>query len=225
MPPETTTYDYKLAKLIDHTYLKPNTSLADINRVCAEAKKFDFAAVCVPPCYLERCTEILLGTNIGIATVIAFPMGYADGVSKIAEINFAADKGATEVDVVINLGFVKDERWNDLFSEINTLCAFALHKNLLLKLIIEAGTLNPDELLRVCQICTQANVPYVKTSTGMNGPGANPDMIQTMRNVLPSHIQIKASGGINNRQQALDLVYAGANRLGCSQSVMVITAN
>ncbi|HMS51963.1 MAG TPA: 2-deoxyribose-5-phosphate aldolase, partial [Chitinophagales bacterium] len=88
-----------------------------------------------------------------------------------------------------------------------------------------AGTLNPDELLRVCQICTQANVPYVKTSTGMNGPGANPDMIQTMRNVLPSHIQIKASGGINNRQQALDLVYAGANRLGCSQSVMVITAN
>lgn len=217
-------FDANLSRLIDHTLLKPDATPQDIANLCAEAGTYQFAAVCVPPVYVQQAANTLSGSGVAIATVIGFPLGYNLLPIKLSEIEKVAALGATEIDMVINLGAAKSANWNYLIAEIEA-AAKTTHKKSgnLLKVIIETALLTEKEIETICHICARSRVDFVKTSTGFNGGGATIEAVQLMRQVLPAHIKIKASGGIRTRQDALNMVKAGANRLGCSASVKIVS--
>ncbi len=215
--------DQDLAAKIDHTILRPTTVRADIDRICKEAEEYNFAAVCIPPCYVKQAVKNLDHTDINVCTVIGFPMGYSSRMMKVAAMGEAVSKGADELDVVVNIGAVKDARWKFVRKEIKQVSGFAKQNETLLKVIIETGLLTADEVVAVCELCAEFDVDFVKTSTGFNGPGASIDAVELMRNVLPKHIQIKASGGIRSQAEAEALIEAGADRLGCSRSIEIVT--
>lgn len=221
---EVATFDQSLAGKIDHTLLKPDATSSDIHKLCKEALAFSFAAVCVPPYYVNLAAQQLAGTKVKVATVIGFPLGYHLTYTKLHEIERAAELGATEMDMVINLSALKNADWSYLAIELHA-AAELTHQKLgnLLKVIIETALLTPDEIVKVCHICEEANVDFVKTSTGFSGGGATVEAVQLMRKSLPPHISIKASGGIRTKQDALAMINAGADRLGCSASVQIVS--
>lgn len=212
-----------LAPYIDHTILHAATKRQDIDTLCSEAMQYQFAAVCVPPNYVKRATKQLKNSLVRIATVIGFPLGYHTRQTKLFELNQAIKHGAHEIDMVINIGAVKDRRWTFLQREINNLCCEAHRQGAIIKVIIETALLTTEEITTVCTICTQCKVDFVKTSTGFSTAGADIATIQHIRQILPPSIAIKASGGIRTRAFAEQLVKAGATRLGCSQSIAIIT--
>ncbi|OWY22170.1 deoxyribose-phosphate aldolase [Sphingobacteriales bacterium UPWRP_1] len=217
-------FDAGLAALIDHTLLKPDATAPHIEQVCNEAVFYHFAAVCVPPVFVKQAAAALAGTGVQVATVIGFPLGYNHTGIKLAEIELAAAAGATEMDMVINLSALKNARFNYLENEIAAASQITHQaKGALLKVIIETALLTPPEIEQVCHICAAAGADFVKTSTGFNGAGATVAAVELMRKTLPPQVKIKASGGICTRQEALDMVKAGANRLGCSASVKIVT--
>lgn len=213
----------KIASFIDHTVLKADCTLADIKRICEEAIQHQFAAVCVPPFYVTPARQALEGSSVRLATVIGFPMGYSATVAKVEEIKRAIDEGADEFDVVINVAAVKNGNWafvrNDLDRMITACHLRAKH----IKVIIETGLINEDEIRKLCEICNELVPDYVKTSTGFNGAGANPELIRLLRAELKPEIKIKASGGIRTADDARALIEAGANRLGASRGVDIVS--
>lgn len=212
-----------IASYIDHTILKPTTTLQEIKKLCNEAMQYGFAAVCVPPPLVRNAKVALKDSPVKIATVIGFPFGYSIARSKIFEVSQAIDDGADELDVVINLIALKNGVWQYLESEIKHIVE-AAHKNgRLLKVIIESGVLTDDEIIRCCEIYAAAGADFLKTSTGYAEKGATVEAVQLMRAHLPSHIKIKASGGIRTYDFAKQLIDAGADRLGCSASVAIVT--
>lgn len=211
-----------IAPLIDHTLLKPTTTLEQVRNICKEAIDYTFAAVCIPPPFVKNAKAILKDTEIKVATVIGFPFGYSSAKSKIFEVQQAIEDGAEELDVVINLIALKNKTWSYLESEIQYLTE-AIHKNnRLIKVIIESGILTDEEIVRCCEIYSKANVDFLKTSTGYAEIGATTAAVALMRCNLPSTIRIKASGGIRTYQFAIELIGAGADRLGCSNSVAIV---
>ena len=212
-----------LAHLIDHTLLKPYCTQTDVEEVCKEALEHQFAAVCIPPYYVKDAKGFLGQSNVKVATVIGFPSGYSALAAKIEEIKRAIGEGVDELDVVINLCAVKNADWNYVKNELESLTTACHMRGKTIKAIIESSLLTKEELLKVAGTCAVVGVDFVKTSTGFNGPGASVDVVSVLRDVLPKKIKIKASGGIKDRQFAEQLVEAGANRLGASSSVQIIS--
>ena len=212
-----------IAQYIDHTLLKPTSTSDEIKKLCNEAGQYGFAAVCVPPPFIAEAKKYLAGTGVKVATVIGFPFGYAVTAAKLAESEQALQDGADELDMVINLVALKAGNYSLLGSDIKGVVAAAHKQGKLVKVIIESGILTDAEIIECCRICTEAGADFVKTSTGYAEKGASVAAVQLMRKQLPSSIQIKASGGIRDYAFARELVEAGANRLGCSASVAIVT--
>jgi deoxyribose-phosphate aldolase len=211
-----------IAHFIDHTILKPTTALADIEKVCDEAKRYGFAAVCVPPYFVSDSKEILRDSSVKLATVIGFPFGYNDYKAKAAEMKQAIADGADELDVVINLAAFKSNDMAYLESEVKKLSSITQENFKVLKLIIESGILSKEEIIKCCDLYKHFPVDFLKTSTGYAETGATLEAVEIMRKQLPQHIQIKASGGIKSYEFAQQLINAGATRLGCSASVAIV---
>jgi deoxyribose-phosphate aldolase len=213
----------EINKYIDHTLLKPTALIEDIKKLCAEAKQYNFAAVCVPPPMIKITKKELENSSIKIATVIGFPFGYSAIEAKIAESILAIIDGADELDVVINLIALKNNDWQYLANEINLLMPVIKQKNRVVKLIIESGVLTDDEIIRCCDLYGAAGVDFLKTSTGYAEKGATVHAVELMRLHLPEHVQIKASGGIKTYAFAKELIDVGAMRIGCSASVQIVS--
>ena len=212
----------QLPTYIDHTTLKIDTKKTDIKNLCNEAEANKFYAVCVPPYFVQNASMLLKNSDVKIATVIGFPFGYSATPSKAAEILKAIDDGADELDVVINVSAVKSGDWSYVKNDINTVTVATQMKGKIIKVILETGLLNKKEIKKLCEICAEAEVNFVKTSTGFNGEGATVEVVEFLRANLPSSIKIKASGGIKSAKKALKMIEAGADRLGTSSSIKII---
>lgn len=210
-------------KYIDHTILKPTCLVSDIEKLCAEAKQYDFAAVCVPPNFVKLAKEQVAGTDVKVATVIGFPFGYSATEAKIAEIILAMVDGANELDVVANISAIKNGDWSAIADEINHIMPIIRSKDKAVKIIIESGVLTDDEIIKCCDIYGIAGIDFLKTSTGYAEKGASVEAVQLFRKHLPDAIHIKASGGIRDYATAKQMIDAGATRIGCSAGVAIVT--
>jgi deoxyribose-phosphate aldolase len=213
----------QINRYIDHTLLKPTVLIEDIDRLCNEALKYNFAAVCVPPPMLNIAKEKIKNSDVKLATVIGFPFGYSAVEAKIAEIILAIVDGANELDVVINLIALKNNDWQFLANEINHIMPVVKQKNKVVKIIIESGVLTDNEIIRCCELYGAAGVDFLKTSTGYAEKGATVHAVKLMRSHLPQNVQIKASGGIKTVSFARELIEAGATRLGTSSGVQIVS--
>lgn len=207
---------------IDHTTLKANTRLKDIEKLCREAEEHNFFAVCVPPYFVRNAAMWLKNSKVQVATVIGFPLGYSATPSKAAEIHKAINDGVDEIDVVINLSAVKSKDWSYVKNDIETMTVAAQMKGKSIKVIFETSILNQKEIKKLCEICVEAGVNFVKTSTGFNGDGASVEVVEFLRKNLPDTIKIKASGGIRSAKKAQRMIAAGADRIGTSSGVKIV---
>jgi deoxyribose-phosphate aldolase len=214
----------QLNQYIDHTLLKPTTLMSDVEKLCQEAKQHSFAAVCVPPMFVKGAKQLLANSGVKIATVVGFPFGYSAVEAKIAETLLAIVDGADELDVVINLAALKNNDWQYLGNEINHLMQIITAKNKVIKVIIESGVLTDDEIIKCCDLYGIAGVHFVKTSTGYAEVGATVHAVRLIRKHLADVIKIKASGGIKTKSFAEELIEAGANRIGASASVQLVSS-
>jgi len=212
-----------LNKYIDHTILKPTCLVSDIQKLCAEAKQYDFAAVCVPPNFVKLAKEQVAGSDVKVATVIGFPFGYCATEAKIAEIILAMVDGADELDVVANISAIKNGDWAAIADEINHIMPIIRSKGKKVKIIIESGVLTNDEIIKCCDIYGIAGIDFLKTSTGYAEKGASVEAVQLFRKHLPDAVHIKASGGIRDYATAKQMIDAGATRIGCSAGVAIVT--
>jgi len=194
-----------LNKYIDHTLLKPETTAAMIDKLCAEAKEHDFASVCVNPTWVKRCAELLKGTDVKVCTVIGFPLGASTPAVKAAETRDAIANGALEL-VKADVKAVKEAAGS-----------------VLVKVILETGLLTDEEKVTACKLCVEAGADYVKTSTGFGHGGATVEDIALMRKTVGPNIGVKASGGVRDRATALAMIEAGASRIGTSSGVAIVT--
>lgn len=212
-----------LSQYIDHTNLKANASQADIQQLCKEAIKHNFFSVCIPPRFVKFASNYLNHHSVKVCTVVGFPLGYSTSKSKQIETKQAIEDGANEIDMVIAIGALKETNFDYVSQDIQAvLNACKQKKDVLLKVILETALLTKEEIITACKICSHLNVDFVKTSTGFSTRGVSLEDIQVMRANLPKTIQIKASGGIKTHNFALELINAGANRLGCSSSIQII---
>ncbi len=210
-----------LASYIDHTLLKPAATVEDIITLCEEALQHKFAAVCVNPIYVDLAAHHLAGSGVKTATVIGFPLGATFTASKAAEAKEAVLRKADELDMVINIGAAKAGLWEAVTADIRQVVEAA--DGALVKVIIETGLLTDGEKRQACQAVIEAGANFVKTSTGF-GPGcATVEDIRLFKQVVGDKIGIKASGGIRTREQALELVAAGATRLGTSAGITIVS--
>ncbi|KJH72115.1 deoxyribose-phosphate aldolase [Aliterella atlantica] len=207
--------DIDIAPLIDHTLLNPLATPEQIDKLCQEADRYQFAAVCVYPIYVRQAAELLQRKNPKVCTVIGFPSGASTSTTKLYEAREAVENGATELDVVINLSWVKAGKTDQLNQEIAEICE---ETGQTVKAILETTLLTDAEKRLAAEICMDAGAAYLKTSTGWNG-GATVADVKLLKEVAKERIGIKASGGILTIEQALDLVVAGATRLGTSRGV------
>ncbi|MEZ4886821.1 MAG: deoxyribose-phosphate aldolase [Chitinophagales bacterium] len=214
-----------IASKIDHTILKPTTTHLQIDQLCEEALQYSFAAVCVPPNRVEQAVKKLKDSSVKVATVIGFPFGYNDSIIKMLETNTAIESEVDEVDIVANIGAIKEHNWEMVRMDLLVAVQLCQVHKITSKIIIETGLLSKEEIVKMCIICAELQVDYVKTSTGFNGEGATIEVIKLMRVNLPKFIKIKASGGIRTREFAVELIEAGADRLGCSSGVKIVSEN
>ncbi len=211
-----------IAAYIDHTVLKPTTTQADIVKLCTEALENNFAAVCVPPLFVKMAKQMVTNSTVKVATVIGFPFGYSAIEAKVAEIILAIIDGADELDVVINISAIKNNDWQFLANEINTLMPIIRKQQKIVKIIIESGILTDAEIIKCCDLYGAAGVDFLKTSTGYAEVGATLEAVALIRKHLTNSIKIKASGGIKSYTFAKQLIDAGADRLGCSSSLQIV---
>ncbi len=211
-----------IAAYIDHTILKPTTLIADVAALCKEAEANNMAAVCVPPIFVKQAKALLADSYVKVATVIGFPFGYSAVEAKLAEVLLAIVDGADELDMVINIAALKNNDWQYLAGELNTILPIIKSKGKVLKIIIESGLLTDDEIIKCCDLYGIAGVDYVKTSTGYAETGATVHVVKLIRKHLADAIKIKASGGIRTFNFAKELIDAGAERIGCSSSLKII---
>jgi deoxyribose-phosphate aldolase len=196
--------------------------MSQVAQLCNEADEFGFAAVCVPPMFVKPAKQLLQNSPCKVATVIGFPFGYSAVEAKLAEILLAIVDGADELDMVINFTALKNNDWDYMANEINHVMPVIAAKNKVLKVIIESGVLTNEEIIKCCELYGAAGVHFMKTSTGYAEKGASVEAVQLMRQHLPDHIQIKASGGIRDYAFAKALLDAGASRLGTSGGVAIV---
>jgi deoxyribose-phosphate aldolase len=209
-------------RYIDHTLLRPIGTTNDIRRLCTEAVEYGMAAVCIFPSYIPMARDLLKGSRVKIATVIAFPFGVTFTEIKEAEMRFSAARGGDEMDFVINIAALKSGDDKAIEDEMQHLTDKARTIGVHTKFIIETAYLTDDEKVRVCKIANRVRPDFMKTSTGYGPSGANVEDVQLMRSNLLPEIQIKAAGGIRSYSEALQLLKAGASRLGTSSGIKII---
>lgn len=209
-----------IASYIDHTMLAPQATVSQIRNLCEEAVKYHFASVCVNSCHVALCAELLKGTGVNVCTVVGFPLGAMSTKAKAFEAECAVADGAVEIDMVINVGALKDENWTFVEDDIRAVKKACGGK--LLKVILETCLLTDDEIVRACQLSEAAGADYVKTSTGFSKGGATAEAVSLMRKTVGDRLGVKASGGIRDRESALKMIEAGASRLGCSAGVKIM---
>jgi deoxyribose-phosphate aldolase len=214
----------QLAKMIDYTMVGANATTNDINRLCLEASKFGFWSVCINPFYVSLASELLKKTNVKVCSVVGFPLGANSSKVKAFEAETAIKEGAHEIDMVINIGALKSLNYEFVRQDILgvVLKAKDMEKNTVVKVIIETGFLTQVEIVRACKLIKEAGADFVKTSTAFNGSGATVNDVKLIRSVVGPDFGVKASGGIRTYSDAINLINAGANRLGTSTAVQVI---
>ncbi|GAA0602129.1 deoxyribose-phosphate aldolase [Virgibacillus siamensis] len=213
-----------LAKYIDHTQLKPDTKKEKIEQIITEAKTHGFASVCVNPYWVPYCYEKLQETDVKVCTVIGFPLGATTTAVKEFETKQAIRDGATEVDMVINVGELKSGNQDAVLADIQTVVE-AAGNEALTKVIIETSLLTDDEKVLACKLAKQARADFVKTSTGFSGGGATVDDVKLMRETVGSNMGVKASGGIRSLEDTKAMIDAGATRIGASAGVDILAGN
>lgn len=210
----------RLAQLIDHTVVKPDATIDDVARACEDAKKYGFACVVVNSCHVARAKELLNGTLIKICAVVGFPFGACTTTVKIFEAMEAMKNGASELDIVMNIGMVKSCRYE--FAEIDMKNVIIMTPRKVHKIIIETGSLTPEEITNCCKIAVKAGADFVKTSTGFGPRGAGVEDVRLMREAVGSLCRVKASGGIRDLEAVTSLVRAGADRIGTSSGPAIM---
>ncbi|WIF94203.1 deoxyribose-phosphate aldolase [Caminicella sporogenes] len=211
----------ELQKYIDHTLLKPQATEEQIIKVCSEAKKYGFASVCVNPYYTSLVRKELEGTNVKTCVVIGFPLGANTKEVKAFETKQAIENGAQEVDMVINIGALKDKKYDVVRDDIKAVVDAAKGKALV-KVIIETCLLTDEEKIKACEIAKEAGADFVKTSTGFSTGGATVEDVKLMRKTVGPDMGVKASGGVRSKEDAEAVINAGANRIGASASVAIV---
>jgi len=213
-----------LEKYIDHTNLKAFATKADIEKLCDEAKEYNFASVCVNPYWVPLCAEKLSGTGVKVCTVIGFPLGATSTKSKAFETKTAVEQGADEVDMVINVGLAKDGEWEKLTQDIKAVVEEAkkASKETVVKVILETCYLTDEQIVKSCECCKNANADFVKTSTGFGTEGATIHNVELMKKTVKDALKVKAAGGIRDKETALAMIEAGASRLGTSSGKSIL---
>jgi len=216
--------DLGVARLIDHTLLKPDASAAEIGQLCREAREYHFASVCVNSAYVPLCADLLKGSDVAVCTVVGFPLGASPAEVKAYEAQLAIQNGATEIDMVMNIGALKSRDLKALYHDIATVVKSSHAHNVICKVILETAKLTDEEKVIASQVSKMAGADFVKTSTGFGGGGATAEDVALMRKVVGPTIGVKASGGVRNLQDAQAMVKAGATRIGASAGVAIVQA-
>jgi deoxyribose-phosphate aldolase len=215
--------DGNIARMIDHTLLKPEATPKDIEKLCLEAIQYQFASVCVNPCYVRLASEILKGRKVKVCTVIGFPLGANRTETKVFETEKAIEDGAEEVDMVMNIGMLKGGYYEYVEQDIRAVVNVAHRNNVLVKVILETALLTDEEKVKACLLAKRANADFVKTSTGFSKGGATAGDVALMRRVVGTAMGVKASGRIRSYEEALQMIRSGADRIGASASVKIVT--
>ena len=218
----------ELAKMIDHTILKADATQSDIEKLCEEAKKYNFASVCVNPYWVSLASDLLKNSTVKVCTVIGFPLGATSSESKAYETEIAILHGADEVDMVINVGAIKNNKTDivekDILSVVNSArkTGKSQNKNIIVKVILETCYLTKDEIKNACICAKNAGADFVKTSTGFGTGGATVEDVALMKETVGSSMEVKASGGIRDYETAIKMIEAGATRLGTSSGISIV---
>lgn len=211
-----------LAQKIEHTLLKPEATEKDIVNLCHEAARHKFVAVCVNPVHIKTATKLLHGTGVGVVAVIGFPLGSTFTETKVYEAYMAKAHGAKEIDMVMNIGWAKSGAWDAVEHDIARVVEAAHCCDLTVKVIIETSLLTDEEKQRAAEIVKNSGADYIKTSTGFSGGGATVEDIRKLKEWVGENVKVKAAGGIRTKEFAVQLVEAGADRLGTSAGVMLV---
>lgn len=210
----------EMNRLIDHTLLKADASISSIEKLCNEALNYHFASVCVNPGFVPLASKLLKGRDVKVCTVIGFPLGATLPKAKQAETLLAIEAGAEEIDMVINVSMAKEHQFDYVENEIRLVKETCANK--ILKVILETCLLTDDEIVNCCKAAVNAGADFVKTSTGFSKGGATTHAVKIMRDTVGPNFGVKASGGIHSYEEALDMVNAGANRIGASCGVEIV---
>ena len=211
-----------IAKYIDHTLLKADAQRQEVIKLCSEAKEYGFFSVCINPSYVEISKKELSGSEVKVCTVIGFPLGSSTTDTKVFETKDAIEKGADEVDMVINISRLKDKDYDYVLRDIRSVVDAAA-KKALVKVIIETCLLTDEEKVKACELAKQAGADFVKTSTGFSVSGATKEDIMLMRSTVGKEMGVKASGGVRTYEDAVLMIESGATRIGASASVAIAT--
>jgi len=211
----------ELNKYIDHTILKAEATTSEVIKLCEEAKQYKFASVCVNTCFTEIVSEKLKGSNVKTCVVVGFPLGAMATEAKAFEAKWAVEKGAQEVDMVINVGALKEKNYDYILRDIKNVVKAA--RPALVKVILETCLLTDEEKVKACELSVEAGADFVKTSTGFSTGGATSEDIALMRKMVGKNIGVKASGGVRTKADALKMIEAGASRIGASASIKIVT--
>jgi deoxyribose-phosphate aldolase len=210
-----------LNRYIDHTLLKAEATEADIRKLCKEAIEYDFYAVCVNSCYVSLASKELADSGVKVASVVGFPLGAAHTAAKVCETEIAVSEGADEIDMVLNIGALKEGRYNFMEEDMRAVVQAAAKRSAIVKVILETCLLTDDEVIKACQLAQNAGAAFVKTSTGFSTGGATAHNVKLMKDTVGDALQVKASGGIRDKAKALEMIEAGADRIGASASVAI----
>lgn len=212
-----------LARYIDHTLLKADATEADVRKLCREARDHGFASVCINPSYVRLAADCLDGTRVNVCTVVAFPLGATATQSKVAEAVVAVENGANEIDMVMDIGAAKSGNWRKVKRDIEEVVD-AVGDDAIVKVIIETCLLNDEEKVKASAVAKLAGAHFVKTSTGFSTGGAKTEDVRIIRQTVGPKLGVKASGGIKNYDDAVEMIKAGASRIGTSSGVAIVTS-
>lgn len=207
-------------KMIDHTVLKADTPLETVKRICDEAMEYRFASVCINPCHVAYCADYLKDSDVNVCTVIGFPLGANTSAVKAFETKDAIANGADEIDMVMNIGALKDKNYDLVRNDVKAVVEAA--NGTLVKVILETCLLTEDEIKKACELCVEAKADYVKTSTGFSTRGATIEDVQIMKAAVQGKAKVKAAGGVRTHEDMVKIVEAGADRIGTSAGCSLV---
>ena len=207
-------------KMIDHTVLKADTPLETVKRICDEAMEYGFASVCINPCHVAYCADYLKDSDVNVCTVIGFPLGANTSAVKAFETNDAIANGADEIDMVMNIGALKDKNYDLVRDDVKAVVEAA--NGTLVKVILETCLLTEDEIKKACELCVEAKADYVKTSTGFSTRGATIEDVRIMKEAVHGKAKVKAAGGVRTPEDMVKIVAAGADRIGTSAGCSLV---
>lgn len=207
-------------KMIDHTVLKADTPLETVKRICDEAMEYGFASVCINPCHVAYCADYLKDSDVNVCTVIGFPLGANTSAVKAFETKDAIANGADEIDMVMNIGALKDKNYDIVRDDVKAVVEAA--NGTLVKVILETCLLTEDEIKKACELCVEAKADYVKTSTGFSTRGATIEDVRIMKEAVHGKAKVKAAGGVRTPEDMVKIVAAGADRIGTSAGCSLV---